>query len=544
MKMSVRSLTVKLDVDKSPEWKLALWKTHTMTNQGVRFYTEWLLRLRQGDIYYQGFEDTAPKIIKSAAEYQEELLQYARTLQQERLGMATGTDAEILHLLRQLYTLIVPSSVNSASGDSKSLGRKFLSPLTDPRSHGGQGKSTAGAKPQWKKLRDAGDPKWLELYEKWQARQVTDLAKPVLESLAMLGLKPFMALYTDTVTDVAFPQKAKNQFVRDWDRMMFPQAIERLLSWESWNRRVKDEREKLSERHSHFYAQNFSSPRDHELYAMAEGLEEAIRRDRETVGFASTDPDAYKIRSEAVNGLDRLTARWLKLAERGREDEFLTVVSRVQAELRQKFGDADLFRRLTEVPWRNLWATDPRFLLRYAKFNDLSRKLARAKHVANLTLPDAIDHPIWARFDNSGINYHITLMADTNIVTFEKMIWPGEDGWEEQAKVRAPLRPSKQLSLVRVIDDGDPKSSICIRDQSSERAWQGAWGGAKLMFSRPQLSKRQKRLHLGNTGPVYLSATVDLDVPKAGVPKVFSCRGSGRIRVRPQELMSYYTPRR
>ncbi|MCY0908955.1 MAG: hypothetical protein OWR62_11260, partial [Sulfobacillus thermotolerans] len=224
--MPARNIKVKIDTKGNPELRLGLWKTHQVTNEGVKYYTEWLIKLRQQDIYRQSREDASPQIIISASDLKADLLGHARQLQKERLPRIIGSDAEILGALRQIYELIVPSSVGK-SGDSKTLARKFLSPLTDPDSAGGRDQSASGRKPTWMKMKADGNPRWEERFRQWKDRKDNDPTPVVLNQLADYGLLPLIRLFTDVGENIFDPKKP-GQFVRPWDRSMFQQAIERL----------------------------------------------------------------------------------------------------------------------------------------------------------------------------------------------------------------------------------------------------------------------------------------------------------------------------
>lgn len=513
--VSARNIKVKIDAAGNLDLRLALWKTHQVTNQGVKFYTEWLIKMRQRDIYRQSPEDTSPQLIISAEDLSREVMCHTRQLQRERHPRNVGSDAEILGVLRQLYELVIPSSVGK-SGSSKSLARKFLSPLTDPNSKGARGLSTAGSKPTWFKMRAEGNPQWEEKQRQWAASRNNDPAPLVLKQLEDYGLLPLIPLFTDVGEDI-FGPKQKGQFVRIWDRSMFQQAIERLMSWESWNQRVGREWEELDQKHSAFYTEHFAQDPDATLYRLAQSLEDVLRQEHQ--GFATDAAEAFRIRRSALKGFDRLLERWQKtLGKNGQICALLDDISSVQSNLGDKFGSSLLYQKLAEEPWTRLWTVDPTFLPRYATFNDLTRRFQRAKRVANLTLSDEIKHPIWMRYDGpdaNGNNYQIQLpqKGRPGSVTFQRIIWPGGDaGWHEKRGVTVLLRPSRQIDRIRQADDSSVKKfPLVVEDQSSRSLIRASWGGAKIEFDREGLPRQLKK---GVPDSVYLSLTVNLDTQK------------------------------
>ena len=539
--MPARNIKVKIDTHGNSELRLALWKTHQVTNAGVRYYAEWLIKLRQRDIFQQSQHDVSPQLIVSANDVKEELLRYTRQLQQDRHPRKAGSDAEILGALRQLYELIVPSSV-SKSGDSKSLGRKFLSPLTDPSSSGGRDQSASGRKPAWMKLKEEGNPRWEEKYLQWKERKDNDPTPWVLNQLTDYGLLPLIPLFTDVGENIFEPKKPR-QFVRIWDRSMFQQAIERLMSWESWNQRVHHEWDELNQKQSAFYRDHFTQDPDATLYGLAQSLEEEMRQEHR--GFATDASEAFRIRRVALKGFDRLLERWQKSLEKsGQSAAFLDDIRRVQSELGDKFGSAPLYQKLVNEPWRRLWTEDPTFLPRYAAFNDLTQRLQRAKRVANLTLPDAVDHPIWARVEgpdaSSGNHYQIQLPKNgqPGSVTFDRILWPGGDaGWHERKRVTVFLRPSRQIDRIHEAgDDLGGDFPLVVEDQSARSTLRASWGGAKIEYDRKRLSRQLKK---GVPDTVYLSLTLNLDTNKPSA--LFRIhQETGRVWIRKDLLKSYF----
>ncbi|PSR34340.1 MAG: hypothetical protein C7B44_14035, partial [Sulfobacillus thermosulfidooxidans] len=489
----------------------------------------------------QSREDASPQIIISASDLKADLLYHARQQQKEHVPRITGSDAEVLGALRQVYELIVPSSVGK-SGDSKTIARKFLSPLTDPDSAGGRDQSASGRKPTWTKMKAEGNPLWEEKFRQWKDRKDNDPTPFVLNQLADYGLLPLIRLFTDVGENIFDPKKP-GQFVRPWDRSMFQQAIERLMSWESWNQRVRQEWEALTQKHSAFYREQFTAEPDAALYRVAQSLEEEMRKEHQ--GFATDAPEAFRIRRVALKGFDRLLERWQKtLGKNGQSATLLDDIRRVQSDLGDKFGSAPLYQKLVDERWQRLWTVDPTFLQRYAAFNDLTQRLQRAKRVANLTLPDAVAHPIWSRYEgpnaSSGNRYHIHLptTGQPSSVTFDRILWPdGDGGWYERKRVTVFLRPSHQVDRIREAptDSVVDNFPLVVEDQSARTILRASWGGAKLEYDRNRLPRQLKK---GVPDSIYLSLTLNLDTTKPS--GLFHMQQNGRVWIRKDVVMQYY----
>jgi len=498
----------------SVELRKGLWATHELLNKGVAYYMEWLILLRQDTI------KMPEGVIKPKEAIQSELLQ--RVKAQQLLNNhqdKAEEESEVLAVLRQLYELIVPSSVGG-TGDAQMLARKFLSPLVDPNSEGGKGTSKAGRKPRWKILKEQGDPRWEEEYEKDCARKEADETSKVLFKLEELGLKPLFPLFTDTRKDINWLPKANRQFVRNWDRDMFQQAVERLLSWESWNRRVADAKSKLEEKATEYY--------DKYLSSVTETVQKLKRYEREraveleqTTGNKS---DSYRISIRSVRGWDRIYPLWLKRSVNATPTELRDILKSVQREMSEGFGDPQLFIYLAQPENRDIWYGSnekARILNHYAIYNGILTKLEQAKEQATFTMPDPIDHPLWVRFDARGGNLYTYILEEDEgwRVQFERLLWPNERGWEEREKVNVKVAPSKQLvrkakngyqKIIELVNNPKGKQEVIYRDYSTMLPFDGVLGGAKIQLNRYYLEKSKEKIARGQIGPVYLNISLEV----------------------------------
>lgn len=502
--MAVRSIKLKLKTRTGPEaeqLRKGIWRTHRLINEGIAYYMNWLVLMRQEPI------GDRPK-----TDIQLELMSKICEQQKKNNWSGEVKEEEILTLLRQLYELIVPSSTGMG-GDAQMLSRKFLSPLTDPESQGGKGTSKAGRKPGWLTKKEAGDPTWEEDKKKADARKQADPTAIVLDGLEAFGLKPLMPLFTDEQHDIQWLPKSKKQFVRTWDRDMFQQAIEKMLSWESWNIRVTDERRKLEEKITHFEATHLSGDTD-----WVKGLEYYQQnRQIELVNESFTPIDDYKITPRQVRGWDRVYEKWSKLDSSTTSEELWKLVVKTQKSMNRGFGDPKLFKFLTEPDNRYIWTGHPERLYHFAAYNNLLKKLSEAKEMATFTLPDAIKHPLWIRYDARGGNIHSYTLQQRDpkhlSVILDKMLWTGNDGqWTERENVEIPIAPSKQLNHnFKLFDNSDGKQKIEYRDYSSGISLKGTLGGSKIQFDRKYLEKSIKKITNGNIGSVFFNLVMDLE---------------------------------
>lgn len=502
--MAVRSMKLKMKTNTGQDsihLRKALWRTHRLVNEGIAYYMDLLTLFRQdviGD--------------KTKEEIQSELLQKIREQQRNNGSLKEiGSDQEILTLLRQLYELIIPSAIGE-SGDANQLGNKFLYPLVDPNSQAGKGTSKAGRKPRWKRMQEEGDPNWEIEKQKDDERKAKDRTVKILNNLNNLGLLPLFTLFTSKQKDIEWLPMGKRQSVRKWDKDMFIQAIERLLSWESWNRRVADEREKLKEKVENYYKENLSG---------GEKWIEKIRefekdRDKELAQNAFASNDGYLITSRQIRGWDRVYEKWSKLPESASKEELWKVVAEQQSKMSEGFGDPKVFSFLAELENRDIWRGHPERIYRIAVYNGLLKRLSQTREQATFTLPDAIEHPLWVRYEaQGGTNLNLFKLEQNSKkelkVILSKMIWPKEEGWFEKEKVEITLAPSKQSIRQIILEEHiKGKQEISFSDYSSGIPLKGVLGGSRIQFNRKHLENHREFLTAGDIGPVFLNLVIDV----------------------------------
>ncbi|GEO27313.1 hypothetical protein AAC03nite_30980 [Alicyclobacillus acidoterrestris] len=506
--MTVKSIKVKLRLDNMPEIRAGLWKLHTEVNAGVRYYTEWLSLLRQENLYRRSPNgDGEQECYKTAEECKVELLERLRARQVENGHRdPAGSDDELLQLARQLYELLVPQAIG-AKGDAQQIARKFLSPLADKDAVGGLGIAKAGNKPRWVRMRDAGEPGWEEEKAKAEARKSTDRTADVLRALADFGLKPLMRVYTDSdMSSVQWKPLRKGQAVRTWDRDMFQQAIERMMSWESWNQRVGEAYAKLVEQKSRFEQKNFVG-QEH-LVQLVNQLQQDMKE--ASHGLESKEQTAHYLTGRALRGSDKVFEKWEKLDPDAPFDLYDTEIKNVQRRNTRRFGSHDLFAKLAEPKYQALWREDASFLTRYAAYNSILRKLNHAKMFATFTLPDATAHPIWTRFDKLGGNLHqYTFLFNEfgegrHAIRFQKLLTIEHGVAKEVDDVTVPISMSAQLDDLLPGESNEP-TELSFRDHGTDQHFTGEFGGAKIQYRRDQLDHVHRRR---GARDVYLNLSV------------------------------------
>ncbi|WP_290588481.1 type V CRISPR-associated protein Cas12b [Alicyclobacillus sp.] len=446
-------MKVKLMVGNLPEIREGMWHLHEAINAGVRYYTEWLALLRQGNLYKRG-ADGRQELYMTAEQCQEELLRRLRERQRKN-GHAgdPGTNEELLSVARRLYELLIPQAVGK-TGSAQMLARNFLSPLADRNSRG-----------------------------------ATD--EEVILLLNEYGLRPLFDVFTETYERIKWKELRKGQGVRAWDRDMFQQALERLMSWESWNRRVGEEYAKLVYQRDRLQSEHFD--RQEHLVALVKRLEADMMESSQ--GFSVESADAHRVRNRALRGGKDIIAEWMNVSDSEPIEAFIAVIKRKQAKDPRKFGSYDLFCKLAEPQYRPLWREDPSFLERWATRNVLERKISKAKPFATFTKPNPFTNPVWTRFDKpNGTNiFEYKVVFDhfglgQHAVEFERMVVMQQGVPTEVENVRVPLAPSRQFNRLRSVEAGSSEE-ISLDDPAAPGPFCAEFGGAKIQYHRARLQR-------------------------------------------------------
>jgi hypothetical protein len=325
------------------------------------------------------------------------------------------------------------------------------------------------------------------------------------------------------------------------------------LSWESWNRRLAEERQKLQEAMESFYAKHLSDGQ--EWVQALISFEDSYSKHLAEHANAAED---YRITSRQIRGWDRVYEKWNKLPESADESDLRRAMAEVQRKMPHGFGDAMVFQFLAKPENWFIWKGHPERLIHYTAYNKLRKKLDHAKEQATFTLPDAIRHPLWARYDARGGDLHsyTIRMEDKKhlYVTFGKMLWPTENGWEERKEIEVALAPSKQVYhkgwRLKVHENPVGKQEVVYVDYSSQLPLEGVLGGAKIQFDRSYIEKRKQTVASGDVGSVFLNVSVELNslqemkngrlqTPIGQALKVIQADWPKVIDYRPKELLDW-----
>jgi len=463
--MPVRSIKLKIKTRTGPEadkLRRALGRTHQLLNDGVAYYMEWLVLLRQ-EAYFENDKFTTKDEVVS------ELL--TRICQQQKVNGWTGpcNEKELLSLLRCLYELLVPSAIGK-KGSNQMIARRFLGPLVDPKSRGEQGEE-------------------------------------ILQKLEAYRLRPLFPLFTNKVESVRWlPKQQKRHFVRGWDRDMFQQALERVSSWESWNRRIAEERAKIKEQLNILTEQVFCE----DEWVKKLRIFEKERGEEQDFGAIQ----GYLITPRQIRGWERVFEKWQKLGPKAPQEEYWQVVARVQAQLKGKFGDPVVYKFLSQPENHFIWRDQYQRLLHFAAVNKLTKRLNNGKQQANFTLADASKHPLWVRYEGRGgtnqHKYELIINDKCEIsAKLEKLLWPEQNGWVEKRDVLIRLAPSKQFKKqVKLHADQKGKQKVTFSDYRLGTTFDGVLGGAKLQFDRVALEKSSGQEIV--TANAYLNISIDV----------------------------------
>lgn len=496
--MPVKSVKVKLYLAEMPNVEQGIWQLHSTVNTGVRYYTEWLSLLRQGNLYRRSpKDDGSQECYMTADDCKDELLKRLRVRQKQNgHAEATGSDDELLAIARQLYEALVPQSVG-AKGEAQQLASNFLSPLADVNSRGGLGEAKSGRKPRWQAMRDEGSPGWEEAKAKYEAKKADDPAKNILLALESYHLRPLFDVFTESrMSIVHWKPLRKRQGVRSWDRDMFQQSIERLMSWETWNQRVGEEYAKLIAQRDRFMGNNFVAQEN--LVELIKELEEEMKK--VSHGLQSVEVTAHQVTKRALRGIDRVIEKWTKFPVDAPFALYDEVLKKVQGQNSRKFGSHDLFAKLAEPNYQPLWREDASFITRYAVYNSIIRKIDHAKQFATFTLPNACTNPIWTRFENDkGKNIHTYdflfnhFGVAQHAVRFQRLLTVEDGIAREVEDVIVPIAPSKQLDKLLPGGDRDSSIDLFVKDNAAPRIFHGEFGGAKIQYVRKVLERKRRR---------------------------------------------------
>jgi hypothetical protein len=524
--MPVRSIKVKLIVPRSEEkrpLRQALWTTHRLFNEGVRYYMKWLLRMK-GE----------PRPEADLNDPSGELLRQCRKVIPRNGSSADASDEQLLKLFSQFYRLFL-------DGEAQSRATGFLRPLTSPKSKGGQLIIEKAQKPEWVKTREAGLTYQQECL-KW-ARQENLSKDTGRTSTWKKRMKAWLESVSEDTEDFEgepdwiknYVEKLKGDQVRlekgleglaldlrsygvlpglfdlftklpRFDTALLKYAVSQLQTWQSWSQLVREKRDKLKN-HLERFAKDHGWDYDSEPHQRLRDYEEKRKDDLDNVSFRSTG--VYRLGPRAIRGWERLHEKWVKAARKsgGAETVLWKLAAEEQAKHPGEFGDPHFFRWLAKSENHVVWLDGKiDHLSVHVHHNEIQRHLEEAKEEAALTLPDCVLHPKWAEWEAEG---------GSNLLTYKLRSVNGE--WN----ISIPLFPSDGNEIrtfdFRIAPSGQTRSihlnghsSISFEDLETGECFNGKLGAIHLQFDREELERKQIDNEIGS---VYVNITVSLDQP-------------------------------
>lgn len=567
--MPTRSIKLKLSLGSPHDGdqeniriRRAVWSTHRLFNEGVGYYMKWMLMLRQQPLDQESLSIMAPEdrnVFSDSAQLKSSLLKAAREAQQRNAFQGVPvSDQDILSQLRKLYEELNPSSIGQ-SGDANQISRNYQSILVDPDAVGGLGESTGGRKPAWLAMPDSPEKEKKRL--EWEARRASlnDAPRRWLKDAGVLPLFP--AFNRTKPSWLRAPGEKQSAILTKGDRDMFQQALERLMSWESWNARVQKEWQVKSARQA-LLVQQYLTPVPHWHQQLRE-----YERDREArLGRDAFRPEQpYRLGERTIRGWEALREKWLHVKPSDRSLQKLReILANEQTEKRGRLGDAsDFFPWLAAPAQHSLWDRED-FVRVHVQLNEAERLLHEAKLHARYTAPHPLDHPLWARSGHSGdSNIHKYVITEADGKLSVKLRLQAEEipGHIVERDEVIPIRDSSQWNLgkrsmvppLRIVafDDlpelyrrAEAKNArectwVAYVDPGTGATYHGTLGGARLQLDRgdfrsngsssQRLAYEEKLAQGGRFPRVYLNLTLSLPDPTEG--EAHRCFK----RVRPQE---------
>ncbi len=525
--MSVKSIQIKLVIPRSQSGdaiRRAVGTTHLIHNDGVRYFVEQLLRLRQEDVYE---DNESGEPTRRADEFQKELIEIARSAQKRNGIPNKGTDEEILELLGKVYKQVVPASIGE-KGDNQSIARDWLGSFVSKESESGLGKSASGRKPTWMKLPDS-DPRKKEAklkyeFKKTEAKSVE--LRPKLKDLGLLPLWPMFRLQSGWIwAGVEKGEKIrdwKDDQLTNWERDMFQQALERISSWESWNQNAKARQKKAEDELDAWCSEHKTD------FSKWNPIFDQYEKNRKTdleqgsLGLKRR----FRIGRRMLRGWDRIREKWLaavKKNPRSRAADLLNIAREWQEANPREVGDMHFVEYLSREENWSVWRDDTDFTLFQVKYNSLLIDSEESNPWTIMTLPHPCEHPLWPRLDvpnGTNLNDYSILPDGKGGWTLELSLLFPEGKKLVEKRETLPVAVSGQLKYISAAKDS-PRDVI-LTDQGTGEKFNGKWGGASIRLNRDVLEKtNEKNLILLGGGPVYVNLTLDLEERKAIPSKGF-----------------------
>lgn len=475
----------------------------------------------------------------------------------KRVGGSPAKQDEVVGLFAALYALMVPPveldpKGHPKKGDSGSLCKDWLPPLTDPDSESG-GKAFWMAQDfPWITRKDKGDPNW-EVEAKAFFQDIIngkppqkDLPKASWFKAAKKGEFPCEAFLDDRNDEIekfapggkedlkkrlkeqsllawfknrrSISQQLGSQGQSLWDYLAFKLALTRLLSWESWNHRCADQHRERKELLDGFEKRVAERP---DLAGLIQAFETWKHED--LVQNALRPERAFTLGRRALRNFDRLAEAWRNV--KGNRTSMKSLADDQQARDPRAFCDPALVKWLLQHHEADaIWSPDGvDFLNTWARRNAAAERLRKTKEKATLTLVDPIHHPAWCEYESFSSNlknYELSQDEDGSIKVSLPLLVKGDSGLKEQTFM-FHLAPSAQMSVVmgglKAGDKSKPQVTFVqapsfgkAKSREPHETWSGEIGSAFLQFDRRSLESKACRLDEGHFGPAFLKLSLDI----------------------------------
>ena len=465
---------------KNPEEAKALLDTHQYMNEGVKYYLEKLLMFRQEKIFI-GEDETGKRIYIEETEYKKQIEEFYLIKKTELGRNLTLTLDEFKTLMRELYICLVSSSMENKKGfpNAQQASLNIFSPLFDAESKGYI-------------LKEENNN--ISLIHK-------DYGKILLKRLRDNNLIPIFTKFTDIkkITAKLSPTAL--------DRMIFAQAIEKLLSYESWCKLMIKERFDKEVKIKELENKCENKQERDKIFEILEKYEEERQKTFEQdSGFAKKGK--FYITGRMLKGFDEIKEKWLKEKDRS-EQNLINILNKYQTDNSKLVGDRNLFEFIIKLENQCLWNGDIDYLKIKRDINKNQIWLDRPE-MPRFTMPDFKKHPLWYRYEdpsNSNFrNYKIEVVKDENYITIPLITERNNEYFEENytfnlAKLKKlsenitfiPKSKNKEFEFIDSNDEEEDKKDqkkskqyIKYCDTAKNTSY-GKSGGIRLYFNRNEL---------------------------------------------------------
>jgi hypothetical protein len=545
--MATKTINLKMVLNRSnakpaKDLRQALWTTHQEINRAVAVIEKILILFRGRS--YLTKDSKGNEITVSAEEVQKKAIEFARNIQKVN-GGESGSDAKLLEVMEKLYLEII-------KGDSQEA-NKFASPLMDKESKGLMQifDQIVSPEPKWMEMYNNDDENYVKESEKWLKSSQAEALINGKEGVKLRGRKagwlnklaksePWQESF---ITDQKKKKKDiqgapeliktlktqwkllpllkppilskfksyENKDISPWDRLALRLAVAHTLSWESWNKKCKQEWEKINNLINQ-QKQKISNSISPELVDKIRDYEKARHEYLKTI-TQTTDDNIFKINLRMLRAYDRVKQEWSKrdcISQKDREGK----LAELQTELKGKFGDPDLYKWLSLEENKSLWFNDEDTLIEIARLNNLERMLEKRRQQAIMTFADAREHPRWAQFEKPGgtnLKSYEIIQRNNGLALKLPLLYKTENGLDEKV-FEIKLAKSGQINSPQIQTINKVN---CLRYFYGDEEYRAGFSGSDILFDRPFLENREiDYIQEGNIGSVWFKLVLDIE-PKA-----------------------------